>query len=98
MSIKIDVIANGNVQPYILEPMFEQHLPEIPSEVSYVNFTWVSGMKKYYYHFDRLHSSDESILEPPVISIKTKGRVPRKAKGNHFVLILTFNKAFHIFV
>ncbi|XP_026463237.1 protein shifted-like isoform X2 [Ctenocephalides felis] len=93
MSIKIDVIANGNVQPYILEPMFEQHLPEIPSEVSYVNFTWVSGMKKYYYHFDRLHSSDESILEPPVISIKTKGRVPRKAKEFSVLLPCSGNRS-----
>nr|CAD7455357.1 unnamed protein product [Timema tahoe] len=49
-------------------------------EVAYVNFTWKSGVKKYYYHFDRLQSFDENILESPVISIKTKGRVPRRPK------------------
>nr|CAD7394502.1 unnamed protein product [Timema cristinae] len=48
--------------------------------VAYVNFTWKSGVKKYYYHFDRLQSFDENILESPVISIKTKGRVPRRPK------------------
>ncbi|RZF35461.1 hypothetical protein LSTR_LSTR016418 [Laodelphax striatellus] len=36
--------------------------------------------KKYYYNFDRLQSFDEAILEPPVISIKTKGKVPKRAK------------------
>lgn len=80
ISMEIYAIANGNVLPYILDPNFEKHLPVIPSEVSYVNFTWKAGLKKYYYNFDRLQSSDESILEPPVISIKTKGRVPKRAK------------------
>lgn len=80
MSMEIYAIANGNVLPYILDPNFEKYLPLIPSEVSYVNFTWKAGMKKYYYNFDRLQSFDESILEPPVISIKTKGRVPRRPK------------------
>lgn len=55
-------------------------------QVGYVNFTWKSGVKKYYYNFDRLQSFDEAILEPPVISIKTKGRVPRRPKGEHIIL------------
>lgn len=80
ISMEIYAIANGNVLPYILDPNFEKHLPVIPSEVSYVNFTWKAGLKKYYYNFDRLQSFDESILEPPVISIKTKGRVPKRPK------------------
>ncbi|EFA13018.1 protein shifted isoform X2 [Tribolium castaneum] len=80
MSMEIYAIVNGNVLPYILDPNFEKYLPVIPSEVSYVNFTWKAGMKKYYYNFDRLQSFDESILEAPVISIKTKGRVPKRPK------------------
>nr|XP_023021451.1 protein shifted-like isoform X2 [Leptinotarsa decemlineata] len=78
--MKIFAISNGNVLPYILDPNFEKYLPVIPSEVSYVNFTWKSEGKRYYYNFDRLQSFDESILEAPVISIKTKGRVPRQRK------------------
>jgi len=60
--------------------------------VSYVNFTWKSGVKKYYYNFDRLQSFDEAVLEPPVISIKTKGRVPRRPKGisNFYNTIILF--------
>lgn len=55
--------------------------------MEYVNFTWRSGAKKkYYYNFDRLQSFDEAILEPPVISIKTKGKVPRRAKGKNLFL------------
>ncbi|CAG9759532.1 unnamed protein product [Ceutorhynchus assimilis] len=80
VSMEIYAIVNGNVLPYILDPNFENYLPVIPSEVSYVNFTWKAGNKKYYYHFDKLESSDESVLEAPVISIKTKGRVPKRPK------------------
>lgn len=78
--MEIFAIVNGNVLPYILDPNFEKSLPVIPSEVSYVNFTWKAGMKKYYYNFDRLQSFDERILEAPVISIKNKGRVPKRPK------------------
>jgi WNT inhibitory factor 1 len=49
--MEIYAIVNGNVLPYILDPNFEKYLPVIPSEVSYVNFTWKAGMKKYYYNF-----------------------------------------------
>ncbi|KAJ8923680.1 hypothetical protein NQ315_010261 [Exocentrus adspersus] len=80
MSMEIYAIANGTVMQYILDPNFEKYLPVIPSEVSYVNFTWKAGTKKYYYHFDRLQSYDEGILEAPVISIRTKGRVPKRPK------------------
>ncbi|KAF2901450.1 hypothetical protein ILUMI_04726 [Ignelater luminosus] len=80
MSMEIYAIVNGNVLPYILDPNFEKYLPIIPAEVGYVNFTWKAGVKKYYYHFDRLQSFDESILEPPVLSIKIKGRVPKRPK------------------
>lgn len=80
MSMEIYAILNGNVLAYILDPNFEKYLPVIPSEVSYVNFTWKAGQKKYYYNFDRLQSYDESILEAPVLSIKTKGRVPKRPK------------------
>ncbi|XP_075216727.1 WNT inhibitory factor 1 [Lycorma delicatula] len=80
-AMEIYAIMDGNVLEYILDPNFEKYLPIIPSEVEYVNFTWKSGVKKkYYYNFDRLQSFDEAILEPPVISIKTKGKVPRRAK------------------
>lgn len=80
-SMEIYAIANGRVLPYILDPNFEKYLPIIPSEVGYVNFTWKSGSKKYIYNFDQLQSFDEAILDPPVISIKTKGRIPRRPKG-----------------
>nr|CAG4643939.1 EOG090X05QS [Lepidurus arcticus] len=79
-SMEIYAIADGRVLPYILDPNFEKHLPIIPSEVGYVNFTWKSGDKKYYYHFDRLQSSNEEILPPPHITVETKGRIPRKPK------------------
>ncbi|KAG8336328.1 Wnt inhibitory factor 1 [Homalodisca vitripennis] len=49
-------------------------------QAGYVNLTWKSGTKKYYYNFDRLQSFNEDVLASPVISIKTKGRVPRRPK------------------
>ncbi|XP_065202290.1 protein shifted isoform X2 [Planococcus citri] len=79
-SMEIYAIVDGKVLPYILDPNFEKYLPVIPSEVGSVNFTWKSGMKKYYYNFDRLQSFDENILEAPIISIKTEGKVPRRPK------------------
>uniref|UniRef100_A0A8D8T1N1 Protein shifted n=1 Tax=Cacopsylla melanoneura TaxID=428564 RepID=A0A8D8T1N1_9HEMI len=84
-SMEIYAIANGTVLPYILSPEFEHQLPIIPSEMGYVNFTWKSGMKKYYYNFDRLQSFNENILEPPNVSIKTQGRKPRRPKGVRFI-------------
>lgn len=84
--MEIFAIVNGNVLSYILDPKFSQTLPVIPSEVEYVNFTWKAGNKKYNYHFDTLNSSDPMILKPPLISIKTKGRVPRRPKGKDFLL------------
>lgn len=79
-SMEIYAIMNGNVLSYILDPNFEKYLPVIPSEVGLVNFTWKAGLKKYYYNFDRLESYNESILEAPVISIKQKGRIPKRPK------------------
>ncbi|XP_037029473.1 protein shifted isoform X1 [Bradysia coprophila] len=79
-SLKIYAIDNGKVSAHIKDPNFNHYLPVIPSEVSSVNFTWKSGSKKYYYNFDRLQSLDESILKPPTLSIKIKGRIPQEPK------------------
>uniref|UniRef100_A0A1B6GS06 Wnt inhibitory factor 1 n=1 Tax=Cuerna arida TaxID=1464854 RepID=A0A1B6GS06_9HEMI len=79
-AMEIYAIVDGKVLPYILDPNFEKYLPIIPSEAGYVNLTWKSGTKKYYYNFDRLQSFNEDVLASPVISIKTKGRVPRRPK------------------
>ncbi|XP_059353506.1 protein shifted-like isoform X3 [Daphnia carinata] len=79
--MEIYIAADGRVLSYILDPNFEKYLPIIPSEVGYVNFTWKSGEnKKYYYHFDRLQSFNEDILQSPTISVEIRGRVPRKPK------------------
>lgn len=80
--MKIYAIHNGKVETELRDPNFNQYLPTVPSEVNCVNFTWKSGPKKYYYHFDRLKSLDESILKAPTVSIKTKGKIPSEEKGN----------------
>ncbi|KAF4518844.1 hypothetical protein B566_EDAN006695 [Ephemera danica] len=79
-SMEIYAIIDDHVLPYILDPNFEKYLPIIPSEVGYVNFTWQSGIRKFFYNFDRLQSFDENILQPPLISIPTRGRIPRRPK------------------
>lgn len=81
--MQVFAILNGHISPYILDPNFSHKLPIIPSEVGYVNFTWRSK-KRYYYNFDTLTSSDPKILQPPVLSIKTRGRVPKQSKGMLF--------------
>lgn len=83
--MKIYAIDNGRVSMHLKSPNFNNNIPIIPSEVSTVNFTWSAGNKKYHYHFDRLLSLDESILQPPKVSIKDHGDVPRKAKGSSFI-------------
>lgn len=85
--MRVFAIMNGHISPYILDPNFSHKLPIIPSEVGYVNFTWRSR-KKYYYNFDTLTSSDEKVLSPPVLSIKTQGRVPKTDKGNSYSYFL----------
>ncbi|XP_031621118.1 protein shifted isoform X2 [Contarinia nasturtii] len=79
-SMKVYAIYNGSVSMHLISPNFNNNLPIIPSELTNVNFTWRSGTKKYYYHFDRLQSLDESILKPPTVSIRIKGKVPQEAK------------------
>lgn len=78
--MEIQIIAEGNVLQYILDPNFENYLPIIPAEVGMVNFTWKAGDKKYFYNFDRLQSFNEDVLLPPILSIETKGKIPRKPK------------------
>ncbi|XP_026829302.1 protein shifted isoform X1 [Ooceraea biroi] len=80
VAMEIYVIAEGTVVSYLLDPDFENKVPIIPSEVSHVNFTWKSGVKKYFYNFYRLKSFDESILKTPSITIKKQGRVPKRPK------------------
>lgn len=79
VEVEIFAIENGNVSSYILDPNFEKYLPVIPSEVNSVNFTWKAGNKKYIYEFN-LTSFDKSVMEAPVISIKSKGRIPKHPK------------------
>ncbi|XP_023242282.1 protein shifted-like isoform X2 [Centruroides sculpturatus] len=79
--MEIHAIVGGVVLPYILDPNFEKYLPVIPSEVGFVNFTWKSGERKqYFYDFDQLQSFNKDILGNPVISIDTRGKVPRKPR------------------
>ncbi|XP_018361124.1 PREDICTED: protein shifted-like [Trachymyrmex cornetzi] len=86
LAMEIYAIAEGRVLAYLLDPEFENKLPIIPSEVSHVNFTWKSGVKKYYYNFFRLKSYDESILKTPSITIKKQGRVPKRPKDFSILL------------
>ncbi|KAK4304887.1 hypothetical protein Pmani_023194 [Petrolisthes manimaculis] len=78
--MEIFVIHNSRVLPYILDPKFEGQLPVIPAQVESVNFTWRAGSKKYYYAFDHLYSQDEGMLGVPVLSLPTRGRVPRRPR------------------
>lgn len=93
LEMEIYAITEGRVLSYLLDPEFESKLPIIPSEVSYVNFTWKSGVKRYTYNFYQLQSLDETILKTPSITIKAKGRVPKRPKGKQLFLsiILFFN-------
>ncbi|KQS30497.1 protein shifted isoform X3 [Drosophila erecta] len=65
----------------------------IPSEVNYVNFTWKSGRRKYFYDFDRLQTMDESILKAPTLSIRKSGRIPQEQKNFSIFLPCTGNSS-----
>ncbi|XP_027206315.2 WNT inhibitory factor 1 isoform X2 [Dermatophagoides pteronyssinus] len=79
--MKIHAIVDGVVLPYVLDPNFEKYLPIIPSQVTSVNFTWKSGINRnYYYDFDQLQSFNNDILKAPVLSIESKGLVPKQPK------------------
>lgn len=84
-SVQIYAIDNGRVSMHLKDPHFNDYLPIIPSEVSYVNFTWSSGPKKYTYHFDRLTTSDATILKPPTVSIAAMGDVPKTPQGTYLI-------------
>lgn len=95
-SLRIFAIENGRVSHFLRDPAFDSYLPMIPPEVSYVNFTWTAGQKKYRYHFDQLTSLNEEILQPPIISIKPKGKIPQEPKRelhNFLIIYLDCNKS-----
>lgn len=50
----------------------------------------MSGNKKYFYAFDLLDSDDKNILEPPTVTVKTKGKIPKKPKGKKNILCFSF--------
>ncbi|XP_054727691.1 protein shifted isoform X2 [Anastrepha obliqua] len=80
---RIYAIENGHVLKD-LRDLREINIYEyliIPAEVNYMNFTWKSGSRKYFYHFDRLQTLDDNILRAPTLSIKTKGRIPAEEKN-----------------
>ncbi|KAJ8670399.1 hypothetical protein QAD02_001658 [Eretmocerus hayati] len=91
MEMEIYAIDEGRVVPYLLDPEFDSKLPVIPNEMSYVNFTWKSGVKKYLYDFFLLKSFDEAILQTPSITIKKQGRVPKREKEFSILLPCTGN-------
>lgn len=81
--IKVYAITGGSVSSYVRDQNINLLIPTIPSEVDSVNFSWRSGTRKYYYHFDRLQSLDEAILKPPTVSIKVQGKVPQLARREY---------------
>ncbi|CAH1736342.1 protein shifted isoform X1 [Aphis gossypii] len=93
LKMPIYAIMEGKVTPYILDKNFEQYLPVIPSEVGYVNFTWMSGNKNYFYMFDTLDSDDKNILEPPTVTVKTDGKIPKRPKVFSILLPCSGNRS-----
>ncbi len=79
-NLRIFAIENGRVNPLLRDPAFDTLMPIIPDEIRYMNFTWTAAKKKYRYHFDQMMSHDLSVLLPPVISIKPKGKIPQEPK------------------
>ncbi|KAL9898765.1 WNT inhibitory factor 1 isoform 2-T2 [Glossina fuscipes fuscipes] len=75
-------IKNGSVLYDILDGSAYKYLEYLvlPPEVNYVNFTWKSGHRKYFYHFDRLETLNDNVLKTPTLSIKAKGRIPKEEK------------------
>lgn len=79
---RIYAIHNNHVTNEMRDTTVYNYLV-IPSEVNYVNFTWKSGKRKYFYDFDRLQTLDESILKAPTLSINKHGRIPQEQKSKY---------------
>lgn len=78
--MSIPVIVDSVVLPYILDPNFEKYLPIIPPQLNSFNFTWRGGgTGSFYYLFDELSSYNKSILADPMISIESRGSVPKQS-------------------
>ena len=78
--MSIPVIVDSVVLPYILDPNFEKYLPIIPPQLNAFNFTWKGGgTGSFYYLFDELASYNKSVLSDPLISIDSRGSVPKKS-------------------
>lgn len=81
--VRIYGIYNGSVVNE-LKPAHNNFIPILPTEVDTVNFTWRSGRTRYNYTFDHLKSSDETIIDPPHVSINTSGRIPKREKCEYY--------------
>ncbi|EDW06280.1 protein shifted isoform X1 [Drosophila mojavensis] len=91
-SDRIYAIHNGRVTNEMRDTTVYSYLV-IPSEVNYVNFTWKSGRRKYFYDFDRLQTMDASILKAPTLSISKRGRIPQEQKNFSIFLPCTGNSS-----
>ncbi|XP_023170111.1 protein shifted isoform X3 [Drosophila hydei] len=91
-SDRLYAIHNGRVMNEIRDTTVYSYLV-IPSEVNYVNFTWKSGRRKYFYDFDRLQTMDASILKAPTLSISKRGRIPQEQKNFSIFLPCTGNSS-----
>lgn len=68
--------------------LFQISIYIVHTQVGYVNFTWMSGNKNYFYVFDILDSDDKNILKPPTVTVKTEGKIPKRPKGKINVYLL----------
>ncbi|XP_068152714.1 protein shifted isoform X3 [Drosophila tropicalis] len=91
-SDRIYAIHNSRVTHDLRDTSIYNYLV-IPSEVNYVNFTWKSGRRKYFYDFDRLQTMDDSILKAPTLSIRKSGRIPQEQKNFSIFLPCTGNSS-----
>ncbi|XP_017963965.1 protein shifted isoform X2 [Drosophila navojoa] len=91
-SDRLYAIHNGRVTNEMRDTTVYSYLV-IPSEVNYVNFTWKSGRRKYFYDFDRLQTMDASILKAPTLSISKRGRIPQEQKNFSIFLPCTGNSS-----
>ncbi|KAH8396309.1 hypothetical protein KR222_007693, partial [Zaprionus bogoriensis] len=91
-SYRIYAIHNNRVTNEMRDTTVYNYLA-IPSEVNYVNFTWKSGKRKYFYDFDRLQTLDESILKAPTLSISKRGRIPQEEEDFSIFLPCTRNSS-----
>ncbi|XP_070557530.1 wnt inhibitory factor 1-like [Ptychodera flava] len=81
ISTEIFVIRNGTLAPFLQDPNYDKNaadetLPTVPADIEALTINWEAGYR-YRYSFEELISTNQVMMEHPILSIPPSSLIPR---------------------